>query len=117
MKLSPDMFDWQKYDYHLEWVGNLRDGVEALDHSPPTTWTGENYAGDSLNLIRVAKPEPLYQLLTPGMEIREGDEQSLRTDTVPQIDWATVPGFEVGTRVAGRSVLYRRKLPEGTKLP
>ena len=112
MKLKPEDFDWEKYNYSLDWVGNIRSGVEAMDHTNSDKWGVVSYVQNSLNLTRTLKPEPVYQLLTPGMEIREGDEYKPDGDH----KWSKAYPHIVGQKVREIGT-WRRKLPEGTKLP
>ncbi len=111
MKLKPEDFDWEKYEYQFEPLGdegkeyfNVLGGVWS-PVSPHHRYT------TSPCITRLPKPEPLYQLLTPGTLIREGDEINLNGGD----RWkkAVGPcGFS-----AARNEIWRRKLPEGTKLP
>ncbi len=109
MKLKPSDFDWEKYDYFLttdhkhEYLGSENSALRWL---PPDLGCG-------FALARTPKPKPIYQLLTPGMEIREGDEwYSGYPDK-----WS--PKWDLGgtQRKVMPSELWRRELPEGTKLP
>jgi hypothetical protein len=111
MKLKPSDFDWEKYDYAWTYVRENDTVVLWGDRSKGDN--GWGFRGDmpsSWWITRTPKPEPVYQLLTPGTWIREGDEMSLGDDC-----WKKA----VGTCgfYAARNEIWRRKLPEGTKLP
>lgn len=104
MKLKPSDFDWEKYDYTVE----VAYGI--VDRLTPHGWATKSDGYEGIVIKRAPKPKPIYQLLTPGMELREGDE--LR-DTSG--NWEPVISL-VGFVVLPTDVC-RRKLPEGTKLP
>lgn len=108
MKLKPSDFDWEKYDYHVEWVEEVfvHDSLNSHLEANPL----ESLEVAAVNLVRIPKPEPVYQLLTPGTWIREGDEMSLGDDCWKKV--VGTCGFS-----AARNEIWRRKLPEGTKLP
>lgn len=111
MKLKPEDFDWEKYDYQFEQLGD--EGTEYFNVlggvwspvSPQHRYT------TSPCITRLPKPEPLYQHLTPGMEIRAGDDWRRGCGA-----WFSAAATQIGQKVADGAI-WRRKLPEGTKLP
>lgn len=110
MKLKPSDFDWDKYDHHVMYMKN------APVSPASEVWDGERWTNQYLTggwyLIRYPKPEPLYQLLTPGMEIQDGDDWWRGCG-----EWSRgAAATQIGRKVADGAI-WRRKLPEGTKLP
>lgn len=70
MKLTKDMFDFEKYDYRF---GYPCEGDQCL--------LGERWVdfhplaqGHATTLLRMPKPKPRYLLLNEGEKLRPGDE-------------------------------------------
>lgn len=70
MKLTKDMFDFEKYEYFTKWApnSNYLCGIEPMRWQPPK---------DNLpdGLYRREKPPPRYILLNDGENLRAGDQQ------------------------------------------
>ena len=69
MKLTKDMFDFEKYEYFTKWApnSNYLCGIEPMRWQPPK---------DNLpdGLYRREKPPPRYILLNEGEKLEVGDE-------------------------------------------
>ena len=107
MKLTKDMFDFEKYDYHLYWAGGLKPGVEVFNINAQR-WAEQVYPGDSYNLVRILKAPPRYILLNEGEKLQPGDEYHA----------GYVNGWSPGSITPGDSVsvrpkeIWRRKVQE-----
>jgi len=107
MKLTKDMFDFEKYDYHLYWAGGLKPGVEVFNINAQR-WAEQVYPGDSYNLVRILKAPPRYILLNEGEQLQEGDEFFAYDGIHPRM-WHEMPGR---TNDVQKREVWRRKVQE-----
>lgn len=70
MKLTKDMFDFEKYDYSFR---RMSTGDEYLN-MVTATWLRAGQFDYDLRITRVPKPPPRYILLNEGEKLQEGDE-------------------------------------------
>lgn len=71
MKLTKDMFDFEKYEFFLS---KLSAGDEYLN-MVTATWLRAGQFDYDLRITRVPKPPPRYILLNEGEKLQEGDQQ------------------------------------------
>ena len=104
MKLTKDMFDFEKYDYFTKWTPNsdyLCD-VKSMLWQPPR---------DDLpdGLYRRKKPPPRYILLNEGEPLKRGDEGLEQGHS--SLEWGPpVDHLVIGNVEAGE--IWRRKVQE-----
>lgn len=96
MKLTKEMFDFEKYDYYTKWAPSscyLSD-VKSMLWQPPR---------DDLpdGLYRVNKPPPRYILLNEGEKLQFGDEIL--------VDWSWKPISAEAVRMVVPGEVWRRK--------
>lgn len=104
MKLTADMFDFEKYDYfghlHLhpgecaEWFNSIGQWVEVR--------------GSCGGLCRKPKPPPRYILLNEGEKLQDGDEEAHTEPLSGRLMWEV---FWVGSGIVKVNQIWRRKAP------
>lgn len=104
MKLTKDMFDFEKYEYRIGYP-SIKD--EAL-FSEGSQW-GRPDNNAHQGLIRTPKPKPRYILLNEGESLKRGDEcleySSSRFEWGPPGDHIIIGEVEAGE-------IWRRKVQE-----
>lgn len=108
MKLTADMFDFEKYDYHLYWAGGLKPGVEVFNINAQR-WAEQVYPGDSYNLVRILKAPPRYILLNEWDPLKPGDELLEQGHT--SLEWGPPADHIVSGNVEPGEI-WRRKVQE-----
>lgn len=97
MKLTKDMFDFEKYDYYTKWAPSscyLSD-VKSMLWQPPRDGLPDG-------LYRVNKPPPRYILLNEGEKLQAGDEVFFNSTK----DWCL---YSTITREVLPGEVWRRK--------
>lgn len=72
MKLTKDMFDFEKYDYFAGSTFSDRDPVDVFHAG---AWVPPVDGACMYELARAFKPKPRYILLNEGEKLQEGDQQ------------------------------------------
>lgn len=75
MKLTKDMFDFEKYDY---FAGSTFSGKDPVDvfHVGAYEWVPPVDGACMYELARALKPKPRYILLNEGEKLQAGDQQA-----------------------------------------
>lgn len=109
MKLTPDMFDFEKYDYfnYQGYQSTPDPETENLDND------GWCKGGYGYGIFRKLKEPTYYRLLNEGERIQNGDEY---LTGFPPKDWKHVEGLREDCFMSGHLVPHRRKLPPGAKV-
>lgn len=68
MKLTADMFDFEKYEYRWGYP-TMADEIRGYD-----SWVTPDLASATTTLLRTPKPSPRYILLNAGEMLQSGDE-------------------------------------------
>lgn len=103
MKLTKDMFDFEKYDYRFGYP-SIKD--EAL-FSGGSQWASPDNNSHQ-GLLRTPKPLPRYILLNEGEKLQEGDEFFAYDGIHPRM-WHEMPGR---TNDVQKREVWRRKVQE-----
>jgi hypothetical protein len=72
MKLTKDMFDFEKYDY---FAGSTFSGKDPVDVFHAGAWVPPVDGACMYELARALKPKPRYILLNEGEKQQVGDQQ------------------------------------------
>lgn len=73
MKLTKDMFDFEKYDY---FAGSTFSGKDPVDVFHVGAWVPPVDGACMYELARALKPKPRYILLNEGEKLQAGDQQA-----------------------------------------
>lgn len=114
MKLTKDMFDFEKYEFFLS---KLSAGDEYLN-MVTATWLRAGQFDYDLRITRVPKPPPRYILLNEGEKRLPGDQllrlpgdQLLLLQGHVKLEWGKpLTKDEYGPVLAGE--IWRRKVQE-----
>ena len=106
MKLTAEMFDFEKYDYSY---GTVAAGVEYLN-TVSCGWmnTYPNVENERMRIMRTLKPPPRYILLNEGEKLQDGDEEAHREPLSGRLMWEA---FWVGSGIVKVNQIWRRKAP------
>jgi hypothetical protein len=104
MKLTADMFDFEKYEYRWGYYKNAGD--EAL-FGEGSQWTIP-LGNSTPALMRTPKPPPRYILLNEGEKLQKGDEFFAYDGIHPRM-WHEMPGR---TNDVQKREVWRRKVQE-----
>lgn len=106
MKLTKDMFDFEKYDY---FAGTSFSGKDQVEVFHAGAWVPPVDGVCTYELSRKTKPPPRYILLNEGEPLKRGDEcleySSSRFEWWPLGDDLVVGEVEAGE-------IWRRKVQE-----
>lgn len=98
MKLTKDMFDFEKYDYFDELKPEMEKGAEWFGYSGHWAPLTRHIIG----LCRKLKPPPRYILLNEGEKLQAGDEVFFNSTK----DWCL---YSTITREVLPGEVWRRK--------
>lgn len=73
MKLTKDMFDFEKYDY---FAGSTFSGKDPVDVFHAGAWVPPVDGACMYELARALKPKPRYILLNEDEKLQAGDQQA-----------------------------------------
>lgn len=73
MKLTKDMFDFEKYDY---FAGSTFSGKDPVDVFHAGAWVPPVDGACMYELARALKPKPRYILLNEGEKLEVGDQEA-----------------------------------------
>lgn len=104
MKLTKDMFDFEKYDYRWGYP-TIADEILGSDG-----WVTPDLASANRTLLRTPKPPPRYILLNEGEQLQEGDERAFRYKD-GHVEWVVAAKLVLGLRVCTNEI-WRRKVQE-----
>lgn len=106
MKLTKDMFDFERYDY---FAGSTFSGKDPVDVFHAGAWVPPVDGACMYELARALKPKPRYILLNEGEKRLPGDQLLLQGHV--KLEWGKpLTKDEYGPVLAGE--IWRRKVQD-----